>query len=299
MTQSRWDLAGAVAGIAFALLFFATLMIVKLPGGDDTNQVYADYFIESDRFTDHTIVAYMIAAAGIAFLVFLSSLRDRLLARDPDAGLHTLALGSGLLFVGALFVAGAAAYAVPASIEIGEETQFGADIARVPWVASIVLLLYGMIAASSSIAALSALMLRTRALPKWLAVFGFVAAFILLFGYVYLPDDDPAGLGYHGQRRPAPACSRTSSGGWVGGGAGVGSVPLPLHPPLPLLCFATRGEGEPITEPVGFAVSSYSLSPRALSGRGRGPSFPLDNPSHYEYDTLAYHYDNVSYCRTV
>lgn len=188
MTQSRWDQVGAIAGIAFALLFFATLMIVKLPGGDDTNQVYADYFIEESRFTDHTIVAYMIAAAGIAFLVLLSSLRDRLLARDPDEnGLHTLALGSGLLFVGALFVAGAAAYAVPASIEIGEEAQFGADIARVPWIASIALLLYGMIAASVSIASLSVLMLRTHALPKWLAVFGFVAAFILLFGYVYMP----------------------------------------------------------------------------------------------------------------
>ena len=188
MTLSRWDKAGAIAGIAFALLFFATLMIVKLPGGDDTNQVYAEYFIESDRFTDHTIVAYMIAVAGIAFLTLLASLRGRMLARDPEAdGLHTLALGSGLLFVGALFVTGAAAYAVPASIEFGEETQFGADIARVPWVASIALLLYGMIAASASIASLSALMLRTRALPKWLAVFGFVAAFVLLFGYVYMP----------------------------------------------------------------------------------------------------------------
>lgn len=188
MTQSRWDKAGAVAGIAFALLFFATLMIVKLPGGEDTNQVYADYFIEEDRFIEHTIVAYVIAAAGIAFLVLLSSLRNRMLARDAEAnGLHTLALGSGLLFVGMLFLAGAAAYAVPASIEFGEETQFGADIARVPWVATTALLLYGMIAASASIAALSALMLRTRALPKWLAVFGFVAAFILLFGYVYMP----------------------------------------------------------------------------------------------------------------
>ena len=52
------ELLGALnIGVFFALLFFAILMIVKLPGGDDTNQVYADYFIESDRFTDHTIVA--------------------------------------------------------------------------------------------------------------------------------------------------------------------------------------------------------------------------------------------------
>lgn len=188
---STWDRLGAAAGIAFAVLFVAVVFAMGsgLPGGDDTNQDIARYYTEQDRLLNGLLSLYGLTLAGASFLWFLGSLRNRLRrAEEEPAGLASIVFGSGLIFVGALFGAAAAAGAIASSVELGEETQVQPVVASLGWLASLLLLVPGMFAASIAIVATSVLALRTGVFPRWLAWMGFAcAALLILLGWAFMP----------------------------------------------------------------------------------------------------------------
>lgn len=131
---------------------------------------------------------YLIAFAGLFLLWFMGSVWNILRrAEGGSAGLSVVAVSSGVLLAAMLFAAGATAVSMPASIELGEEAQVGADIGRLGWAAGFFLLVYAMFAGIGFIGAVSALILRTGFLPRWLAWTGIVACIALLFGIFYIP----------------------------------------------------------------------------------------------------------------
>ena len=118
--------------------------------------------------------------AGLAFLWFVGVIRDRIGAAE-DRFFATVFLGTGLLFVAMLFVAGAVAGGM-----IATESQRGAAvISPEVWrlgreTSYLILNVFAMRMAGAFTIVTTTIALRLGILPRWLAVFGWVVAVVLL-----------------------------------------------------------------------------------------------------------------------
>lgn len=182
---------GAVAGILFAVLFVVAIFPFigeSLPGGGVTDAEVAAYFNEASHFTRVAVGAYALALGSLCFLWFLGALWARLRrAEGAPGGVSAAAFGAGVIVVAMLLAAAAAALSAPSSIELGEETQVGADIARLGWLAAWLLILSTMVAAAGLMLATSMVGWRTGAVPRWLVILGVVCALILLgLGWAFI-----------------------------------------------------------------------------------------------------------------
>ena len=97
--------AASVAGIAFAILFTVSLVLLRTqPIFAMTDAEVAAWFESGQDFLVLVGALYMAPFAGIAFLWFIAVIRDQLGERE-DKFFGTVFLGSGLLFVAMYFVA--------------------------------------------------------------------------------------------------------------------------------------------------------------------------------------------------
>jgi hypothetical protein len=103
----RTPRAAAVAGIVFSVLLVSSLALLRLSVPADPATA-GRWLTDSGRRTAVAIGLNLIPFAGIAFLWFIGVIRDRVGERE-DRFFATVFLGSGLLFVGLLFVAAAIA----------------------------------------------------------------------------------------------------------------------------------------------------------------------------------------------
>jgi len=174
---------GALAGGAFALLFFVGVAMLDIPKGVSDAKL-VDWWSDSGNQTTTVVSMYSFVLAGLCFLVFLSQLRSRLLAAEGASGaLTTLVVASGIVFVAMLFVAAAArgmiGYAIksPAS----DEVLPGADTLRyIPQIGQAALGAGGLLAAGVAMATTSWLILRTAVFGRWLAWVGAAAALVVI-----------------------------------------------------------------------------------------------------------------------
>ena len=97
--------AAAVAGIVFSVLFIISLVKIRTTVPADLTD--AGSWLARD-LKSVAFAIYLLPFAGIAFLWFVGVLRDRMGARE-DRFFATVFMGSGLLFLAMLFVAGAIA----------------------------------------------------------------------------------------------------------------------------------------------------------------------------------------------
>jgi hypothetical protein len=128
----------------------------------------------------------LIPFSGVAFLWFIGVLRDRLGPRE-DKLFSTVFLGSGLLFLGMLFVAAAALHGIvglyawdaqrfPGSPSFGFARVLVYEIVNV----------YALKMAAVFMVVTSTLALRTRFLARWIAVLGYAIALALLVNTAYV-----------------------------------------------------------------------------------------------------------------
>src|SRR5271165_606320 len=99
----RTPRAAAVAGVVFSLLTLISfgLLWTAIPADPQASGGWL-----AANTTEVALALNLIPFAGIAFLWFIGVIRDRLGARE-DRFFATVFLGSGLLFLGMLFVAAA------------------------------------------------------------------------------------------------------------------------------------------------------------------------------------------------
>lgn len=102
--------AAALAGVLFALLFGAALILIHtaLPAGAQPGSQWVDGATRQLR-----VAAVLMPFAGIAFLWFVGVIRDGF-GRYEDKFFATVFLGSGLLFLAMMFVASAVGVALVA-----------------------------------------------------------------------------------------------------------------------------------------------------------------------------------------
>jgi hypothetical protein len=99
--------AAAIAGIIFAVLLAASIVLVRLAVVSDPLEA-GKWLVDGSRRTAAVVGVNLVPFAGIAFLWFMGVIHDRLGERE-DRFLATIFLGSGLLFVAMLFASAAVA----------------------------------------------------------------------------------------------------------------------------------------------------------------------------------------------
>jgi len=174
----RTTQGAAVAGIIFAVLLIVALVLLRI-------SIPARPGVAGDWLTDHrrraavAIALNFVPFAGIAFLWFIGVLRHRIGERE-DRLFATVFLGSGLLFVGMLFVAAAVA---GGTIAASSSILPGSDILTLSRsITGSLLNVYTMRMAAVFTLATVNIARRTAFVSRWLVLAGLACALVLLIG---------------------------------------------------------------------------------------------------------------------
>jgi hypothetical protein len=173
----RTPRAAGIAGIIFAVLLALTWILLAF--GIPSEVEATEWIEDSGRRTAVRIALQLIPFAGIAFLWFMGVIRSRIGERE-DRFIATVLLGSGLLFVGMMFVSAAVAGGLYAWLD-----RFGAETTSEVWVfgrstTRLVTTVYALRMAAVFTLSTTTLAFRLGVIPKWLAGFGYVSALLLL-----------------------------------------------------------------------------------------------------------------------
>jgi hypothetical protein len=174
----RTPRAAAVAGIVFSVFLISALVLLRLSVPAHPGDPGA-WLTDRGRRAAITIGLNLVPFAGIAFLWFMGVLRDRIGERE-DRFFATVFLGSGLLFVGMLFVAAAVAGGLIASRSSGQPGGDTLVLGRD--VTAVLVNVYAMRMAAVFTLTTVTIARRTEIVSRWLTVAGIAAALVLLVG---------------------------------------------------------------------------------------------------------------------
>jgi hypothetical protein len=184
--ELRTPTAAGVAGLVFAGLFISSLaLLYRTPAKGSSAAEISAWYLQNQAKTIGVVGLYLAPFAGIAFLWFVAAVRSRIGAYE-DRFFATVFLGSGILFVGMLYAAAAAAGASLAAIKFQGAPPPTADIfvfAR--GLAYTFLFVYGIRAAGVFMIVSSTIGFRTGTLPRWLVLVGYLGALVQLFSVSY------------------------------------------------------------------------------------------------------------------
>ena len=177
----RTPRAAAVAGIVFSLLLGLALVLIRLSVPVDPTET-GDLLSDPDRRSTIEFALGLVPFAGIAFLWFIGVIRDRI-GEHEDRLFATVFLGSGLLLVGVLFVAAAVAGGLIAGAGVTPSDAQSSETWHLGYRVTFTLLnVYAMRMGAVFAITTASIGKRSGVLPRWLAMAGYLAGVILLFG---------------------------------------------------------------------------------------------------------------------
>lgn len=169
--------AAAVAGILFAFLFGATIILVrvKMPEGVGDSAEWLD-----SQGNSILAATKLMPFAGVTFLWFIGVVRDNL-GRYEDRFFASVLIGSGLLFLAMMFVSTAVAAGLLASSSGVTDPAAHAELASfgTAMVAS-TCKTYAVRMAAVFMMSLAAIWLKTGLMPRWLVGVTYLVAVGLL-----------------------------------------------------------------------------------------------------------------------
>jgi hypothetical protein len=169
--------AAAVAGILFSVLLLASLGLL-LASVQVRSTDPGDWLGQGSWRV--ALALNLIPFAGIAFLWFIGVLRDRL-GPAEDKLFATVFLGSGLLFVGLLFVSASAIGAILITHAIApNELRGSVAFTLVRSLAYHLTTIYALKMASVFLITASTIVLKTAITARWTALLGYIAAAVIL-----------------------------------------------------------------------------------------------------------------------
>ena len=166
-----------MAGVLFALLFGATLILirVKMPEGVGDSAEWLDS--QKDGISTAT---KLMPFAGITFLWFIGVVRDNL-GRYEDRFFASVLLGSGLLFLAMMFVSTAVAAALVATnAGITDPAAHVEVIAFGKMIVVSAAKTYAIRMAAVFMISLATIWLKTGLMPRWLVAVSYLVALGLL-----------------------------------------------------------------------------------------------------------------------
>lgn len=173
----RTPRAAAAAGVLFAVLFAAVLILVRtaLPEGAAPGSQWLE--AGSRRIE---LAAVLMPFSGISFLWFIGVLRDGF-GRLEDKFFSTVFLGSGILFLAMMFAASAVGAGLAASSNALGESAAHTDVASFGRMLLLTLSkTYALRMGAVFMMSLATIWLRTGLMPRWLALSTYVMAIALL-----------------------------------------------------------------------------------------------------------------------
>jgi hypothetical protein len=174
--RAATPVAGSIAGILFAILFAVAVTMIRVSLADAARDpsAWLDHGVSKLKFA-----LGLIPFAGLFFLWFIAVARERL-GRHEDQFFATVFLGSGLLFLAMMFAAAASAGAIAATfVTSGFGTSSTYAFARS--VVAQIFNVYALRMAAVFLISSATLWLRTKVMPRWMAVITYVVALLLLF----------------------------------------------------------------------------------------------------------------------
>jgi hypothetical protein len=175
--ELRTPRSAAVAGIVFALIL-GTVIVLFRASGPVSEGGGTTWLSDAGRRSAITTALNLVPFAGIAFLWFIGVVRSRLGAQE-DKLFATVFLGSGLLFVALLFAGAGMIGSV--LLLTGGADPISSDSIRLAQTMSATLLgTFGARMAAVFVLSVTTLGLRTRLVPRWLVLTGYVVALGLL-----------------------------------------------------------------------------------------------------------------------
>ncbi|MFF5018237.1 hypothetical protein [Streptomyces sp. NPDC001165] len=171
--------AAGLAGVLFALLLAAAIVLLRLGIPEGADAVDAPAFTDSAQRNAVRTALALVPFAGIFFLWFVGAVRAHVGAVE-DRFLATVLLGSGLVFTATMFAAAAAGAAV-----LGLAHPPGAGSGTATWdfgrhLAYTLITGYAMRMAAVFVCSMSVIGHRLGVLPRWLSVLGYLTALTLL-----------------------------------------------------------------------------------------------------------------------
>lgn len=160
--------AAGIAGVFFALLFGASLTLIKtaLPEGGAPGSQWVDGAEGKLK-----VAALLMPFAGITFLWFIGVVRDGI-GRFEDRFFASVFLGSGLLFLAMMFASSAVGAGLVASRKYSPDVAMHGDVAAFGQALLVSLSnTYALRMAGVFMFSLATIWLKTKLMPKWL-VFG-------------------------------------------------------------------------------------------------------------------------------
>ncbi|TCN38447.1 hypothetical protein EV644_10942 [Kribbella orskensis] len=166
--------SAAIAGIVFGVLLLASLTMTRIALSEGNLQSFE---ADAQRRTLIRLSLHLVPFAGIAFLWFIGVIRDQL-GSVEDRLFSTVFLGSGLLFLAMLFVG---AVTTTSMMEMLAEGNVNPDVYAFGRSSTQTLIsVYAMRMAAVFTLSVSTVGLRTAAVPRWVAVLGYLVALVLL-----------------------------------------------------------------------------------------------------------------------
>jgi hypothetical protein len=170
--------AAAIAGILFAILIIIVIVIllVSMP----ENQRDSMAWLTTNQ--KELLLAFnLVPFAGIAFLWFMGVVRDHL-GSNEDQFFSTVFFGSGLLFLAMLFIATASTGTIISLAATQSDRLLTSGIYDLGWTFSRNLMyVYAIKMAGVFMISTSSLFFRTKAIPRWMALLGYLLAAIMIF----------------------------------------------------------------------------------------------------------------------
>ena len=178
--------AAGVAGLAFAALFVASVLLVRnQPAAGSTAAEIRNFYVGENAGRIALVGVYLVPFAGIAFLWFIAVVRNLISDRE-DQFFATVFLGSGLLFVAMLFIAAGAGGSLMVAVKFHDEgLPSPGTVMTVRSLAFGFLFVYAMRMAAVFMIVVSTIGMRLGIFPRWLIIAGYVAALVLILNVWY------------------------------------------------------------------------------------------------------------------
>ena len=171
--------AAALAGVLFALLFTAALVLIRTSLPDQLSGGTA--WLDDGTRTRLTIGLSLVTFSGFAFLWFMGVVRDRF-KESEDQLFSSVFIGSGLLFLAMVFVSAAIAGGIIASLPLIADEGSRTDVATFGRAVMLpVSNIYALRMAGVLLISLGTMWLRTGVMPRWLSFVTYAVAIVLLF----------------------------------------------------------------------------------------------------------------------
>jgi hypothetical protein len=185
-TWARWSPA---TGIVYVVLWIIAFAITGgSPDSGSSDAKIVAYYADSGHRARDLAGLFLILAAAVLFICFLSALRSRLAQAEGRAGpLTAAAFASGLVATALWFVA--IVVFVSPSLARGDTSKFQLDPDTFRLVNDLGYAIWfgGTTIAVVLVAATAVLSRRTGLLPTWLTWLSFVVAATLLVAFLFIP----------------------------------------------------------------------------------------------------------------